>query len=125
VDVFKRTTHAKLNNKDHLDSVSSPNKRPLSSLGKAAEVPHTFPSLASILGESEQFSSDEDEPPIQKKISVKRTEQAETQNNSFLQIDPSNAKTGCEEMPVLMNGVFNEVYIYYKMTSNLNDNNRP
>lgn len=108
--VIKRNTHAKLDHKDHLEPVSSLNKRPFSALGNANEEPHTFPSLASILGEDEQFTDEEDEPPIEKKISIKRTEPVEKQNNSFLEIDLSRAKKGCEEMPVLMNGVFNEAF---------------
>ena len=96
-----------------MEPVSSLNKRPYSALGNANEEPHTFPSLASILGEDEQFTDEEDEPPLEKKISIKRTEPVEKQNNSFLEIDLSRAKKGCEEMPVLMNGVFNEVFYHF------------
>lgn len=110
--MVKSNTHAKLNYKNHLEPTSSLNKRPLSSVGKGNEEPHTFPSLASILGEDAQFSSEEDEPPILKKPSVQRTESVESQTSTLLQIDLSRTTTGCEEMPILMNGVFNGVFLY-------------
>jgi len=63
------------------------------------EDPRDFPSLASILGDDEQLSNDEDEPPLDHQSpSLSKTEIKGKQLNSFLQIDLSQPKNYCEDV---------------------------
>lgn len=119
MEMVRKTPHAKLIPAKLSSLTLSPSKRPLDSLENVTDDPRNFPSLASLFGDNELLSNDEEDESSLEQSTLNLSKLAKNNEElSLLQINLSGKKNNCENLPLKFQADFGKVKRYITSVTN-------